>query len=155
MDASEMTRYIEGFDGVRAVEGNGDTFFLYDPDGNLPPERQLPFATVVTGDHYDTVSQLGRSNTYRLNVGLTKATYVALFGAPPTRHDADGVLETGYDYAAVDTVVPHPTYASQYWVCVVNPGDTTRQTVRTLLAEAYEFAARKHANREARRENAT
>jgi hypothetical protein len=149
-----MTRYIcETFDGVRAVEGAGDTFFRYDPDADLPPERQLPFATIVTGDHYDTVSRLNRPGAYRLNLGLTKATYTGSFGPAPTRRDADGVLDTGFDHAAVDTVVPHPSYASQYWVSVVNPGQATWDTVRTLLAEAHGFAARKHANHQARRES--
>jgi len=147
MDANEMTQYIcETFDGVRTLEGWGDTFFLYDPEGNLPAERQLPFATIVTGDHYDKVSHLDRPGAYRLNIGLTKATYTARFGAAPTQRDADGMLETGFDYAAVDTIMPHPSYASQYWVCVVNPGGATLETAWTLLAEAHEFAARKHAN---------
>jgi hypothetical protein len=149
-----MKRYIcEAFDGVRAVDGAGDTFFLYDPQGDLPAERQLPFATIVTGDHYDNVSKLDRPDTYRLNLGLTKATYATRFGAAPTRHDADGLLDTGFDYAAVDTLMPHPSYASQHWVCVVNPGERTLETVRTLLAEAHAFAARKYANQQARHEH--
>jgi hypothetical protein len=152
MDVSEMTRYVcETFDGVNAVEANGDTFFMYDPDRDLPAERQLPFATIVTGDHYDTVSKLDRPGAYRINIGLTKATYTARFGAAPTQRDADGVLETGFDYAAVDTLAPHPIYASQYWVSVVEPGEATLETVLELLAEAHEFAARKHANHRARR----
>ena len=147
-----MKRYVcEAFDGVRVAEAAGDAFLLYDPAGDLPAERQLPFATIVTGDHYDGVSELDRPGAYRLNIGLTKATYTELFGAAPTRRDADGVLETGYHYAAVDTVMPHPIYASQHWICVVNPGATTLDTVRTLLAEAHGFAARKHANHHARR----
>jgi hypothetical protein len=142
-----MKRYIcETFDGVNAVEGSGDTFFLYDPDGDLPAERQIPFVTIVTGDHYDSVSELDTPGAYRLNIGVTKATYAAWFGAAPTQRDADGVLETGYDHAAVDTVIPHPIYASQHWVSVVNPGEATLDTVRTLLAEAHRFAARKYAN---------
>jgi hypothetical protein len=141
MDDDEMSRYIcATFDGVRTAESSGDTFFLYDPDGDLPAERQLPFATIVTGDHYDNVSRLDRPGTYRLNIGLTKATYAAWFGA-------GGV----FDYAALDTVLPHPTYAAQHWVCVVNPGAATLATVRTLLAEAHAFAARRFANHRARR----
>lgn len=152
MDASEMKRYIcETFDGVRVLYGVGDTFFLYDPRGDLPAERQLPFATIVTGDHYDSVSDLDRPGAYRLNIGLTKATYTASFGAAPRQLRADGVLDTGFDYAAVDVVMPHPTYASQHWVCVVNPGAATLQTVRTMLGEAHAFAARKYANHQARR----
>jgi hypothetical protein len=150
MDASEMRRYIsETFDGVDILENAGDTFFIYDPDRNLPPERQLPFATIVTGDHYDSVSHLDRPGTYRINVGLTKATYTALLGVPPTQRDADGVLETDADYTAIDTVMPHPYYASQYWVSVINP-EATLDAVRAFLAEAHEFAARKYANRQAR-----
>lgn len=148
-----MRRHIcEAFDGVRAADGAGDTFFLYDPDGDLPAERQLPFATLVTGDHYDRVSDLDRPGAYRINIGLTKATYTAVFGAAPTRRGPDGVLDTGFDYSAVDTLMPHPVYASQYWVCVVNPGAATDQTVRDWLAEAHGLAARKHANHRRRRE---
>jgi len=132
-----MRRYIGGgFEGVRVAEANGDTFFLYDPEGDLPPERQMPFATVVTGDHYDDVSKLDGRDAYRLNIGLTKATFDAGFGEPPA----------GADYAAEDTLLPHPTYGAQHWVCVVNPGPATLPAVRELLAEAHGFAARKHAN---------
>lgn len=155
MSATELRRYIcETFDGVEVLENLGDAFFIYDPERILPPTRRLPFATIVTGDHYDSVSGLDRPGAYRVNIGLTKATYVRRFGSPPTRRDADGVLDTGYDHAAVDTVVPHPHYASQYWVSVVNPGPATLDTVREMLAEAHALAARKYARWRARRTGA-
>lgn len=134
------------FAGTRVMEAYGDTFFLYDPDGDLPPERQMPFATIVTSDNYEKVSDLSEPGAYRLNVGLTKATYTAMFGAVPTERDEQGVLETGFDYAERDRVMPHPVYASQHWVCVVSPSEATFDAVRPLLAEAHEFATRKHAN---------
>jgi hypothetical protein len=153
MDAGEMRRYIcDTFDGIRTADNAQDTFFLYDPGGDLPPERQQPFATIVTGDRYDSVSKLDRPGVYRLNIGLTKATYTTMFGAPPTERDADYVLHTGADYAALDTVMPHPIYGSQHWVCVLNPVGSTLDTVREMLAEAHAFAARKHANYAARRD---
>ncbi len=132
------------------MEASEDTFFIYDPDGDLPPERQMPFATIVTDDNYDRVSDLGRPGAYRLNIGVTKATYTALFGTPPTRRDEDGVLDTGFDYSVRDRLMPHPFYASQYWVCVVTPSEETLDTVRPMIAEAHEFAARKYANHQAR-----
>jgi hypothetical protein len=150
MDADAMKRYIdEAFDGVDSLDHLGDTFYFYDPEEIR--ERLHPFITIVTGDHYDTVSDLSRPGAYRINIGLTRATYVSMFGAAPRQRDEHGVLEAAVDYAAVDTVMPHPYYASQYWVSVVNPGEATLDTVRVLLAEAYEFAARKHANQRARR----
>lgn len=148
-----MRQYIcDTFDGVTALDAAGDTYLLYDPDGDLPADRQIPFVTIVTGDRHDSVSELHRPGCYRLNIGLTKATYTTRFGPAPTRRDADGVLETGFDYAAVDAVMPHPVYASQHWVCVLNPGPATLETVRTLLAEAHGFAVRKHANHQLRRD---
>src|SRR5919202_3105211 len=105
MDAAELRSYIcATFDGVVAVDQDGDTFFRYDPDGGEPPERWMPFATIVTGDRYDSVSNLDRPGAYRVNVGVTKATYTAMFGAPPTARDANYVLDTGYDHTAVDTL---------------------------------------------------
>jgi predicted DNA-binding protein (MmcQ/YjbR family) len=46
--------------------------------------------------------------------------------------------------------MPHPIYASQYWVCIVNHGEASWNSVRDLLAEAHEFAARKYANQQTR-----
>ena len=150
-----MKQYIEEtFTGLRVLEAAGDTYFLYDPQADLPPERQQPFATIVTGDRHDRVSDLDRPGAYRLNIGLTRATYTARFGAPPTRPDAEGVLDTGFDQTTTDTLMPHPVYASHYWVVVVNPGEQTLPTVRTLLVEAHGFAARKYARQEARRQSA-
>jgi Family of unknown function (DUF6194) len=151
VDATEMRRYIcETFAGIDVMENSGDAFFIYDPDGDLPQDRWLPFATIVTDDNYDTVSKLTEPAAYRLNIGLTKATYAAWFGAAPTRRDEHGVLRTGFDYSVRDEVLPHPFYASHHWVCVVSPGEASFGAIRPLLAEAYEFAVRKHANRQAR-----
>lgn len=146
-----MTSKISSsFDGVTVLTNAGDTFFIYDPDGDLPPERQMPFATVVTDDNYEKVSRLDRPDVYRLNIGVTKATYTELFGPPPTKRDDAGVFDTGFDYAAIDLLMPHPVYASQYWVCVLNPSEATVQRVEPMLREAYGFAVRKHTNHQAR-----
>ena len=50
--------------------------------------------------------------------------------------------------------MPHPYYASQYWVCVVNPSSATFEEVRPLLAEAHAFAVRKAERRADRRDDA-
>lgn len=151
MDADDVRRYVcEAFDGIDVLENGGDTFLIYDPRRDLPPERQMPFVTIVTGDHYDTVSALDRPGAYRLNIGLTKATYVSLFGPAPTARDEHGVLRTAVDYAATDTLMPHPIYASQYWVSIINPGEANWHRLVDLLAEAHGFAARKYANQQTR-----
>jgi Family of unknown function (DUF6194) len=141
VNADQVKQYISGlFDGVREPEHQGDTFFIYDPHGDLPPARQMPFVTIVTGDHYDSQSKLDDPGSYRLNIGLTKATYTERFG---------GIGEV--DHAERDRLMPHPEYAGQYWVCVVNPSDV--EALRPLLTEAYEFAVRKHDNYQARHQD--
>ena len=150
MDEAAVIRYItDELDHVVAVQSSGDTFFAYDAGGGLPEQWQ-PFATVVTGDRHDRVSNLDRDGAYRLNIGVTRTTYTARFGAPPRQRDADWVLETGFDYATEDQLMPHPHYAAQYWVCVVNPGDATFEEVEPLLAEAHALAARKAERRAGR-----
>jgi len=91
MTADEMKAYaLATFEGVNAVENAGDTFLIFDPDRVLAPQRWMPFATIVTGDHYDTVSDLTARGAYRINMGLTKATYLSLFGPPPKERDERG-----------------------------------------------------------------
>ncbi|RZU10628.1 hypothetical protein EV645_7093 [Kribbella rubisoli] len=148
MTIDELDRMIRAYDGVRVLEAQDDLFYLYDPAADLPPERQQPFATIVTGDHYEKVSRLDEPDAWRLNVGLTKATYTSLFGPVPTERDADWVLDSGHAYTARNTLMPHPFYASQYWVAIVNPVEL--EPLTSLLDEAYEFAARKYANHQSR-----
>lgn len=150
MDVSAVIRHITDLDDVVTVEHAGDSFFF----SGRSEDRTSPFATVVTGDHGERVSELDRDGAYRLNIGLTKATYTALFGPPPRQRDGDGVLDTGFDPTVRDRLFPHPFYASQYWVCVIDPSDATFDEVRPLLAEAHEFATRKAERRSERREGA-
>jgi hypothetical protein len=154
MDEAEVLRHlVETYRGTNPLQAAGDTYFLYDPDRDLPPQRQHPYATLITGDRHDRVSRLDRDGVYRLNIGVARKTYRELFGVPPRdlARDADGVLDTGLDYTVLDTLLPHPVYAPQNWVCVLTPSAATFETVvAPLLDEAYEFAVRKHANQAAR-----
>jgi hypothetical protein len=149
MDQQAITQYIaETFAGVAVVMASaengapevawGDTFFSYDPDRDLPPNRAFPFATIVTKDYgdFDCASNLNRPDVFRLNVGVSRDTYHALFGAPPPA----GAAAPGYDFTALDQLLPHPVYAAQHWVCVLNPSAETFERVQPLLAEAYERA---------------
>jgi hypothetical protein len=150
MELSEVRRLLCR-DGVGVVEASGAFFFTYDPDGDLPQDRWLPFATIVTDDSSDSASDLSRPGGYRLNLGLTTSAYTSMFGPAPTERDEHGVLRTGFDYTVADVVMPHPIYAVQHWVCVVNTSAATVERLRPLIDDAYDFAVRKHANQQARR----
>jgi hypothetical protein len=157
MDEASIIQHITdtfaGVDVIRPeVDGGpaiawGDTFFIYDPNRDLEPNRKFPFATIVTKDYgeFDRASNLDRPGVFRLNIGISKDTYHSLFGPQPSRPGSDGMVDTGHDFAALDQLLPHPVYAAQCWVCVLNPSDATFQAVRPLLAEAYDLAVKRYA----------
>ncbi len=149
MNEAQITQYIlDTFEGVHGVDAWGDTFFFYNPDPKRPDE--FYFATLKSkDDDYDRFSNLGRPSVFRLNIGVSKATYRSLFGAPASR-SAPKTVSAGHDYSALDQLLPHPVYGRQHWVCVLTPSETTFQTVQPLLAEAYDLAVAKYAKRAAR-----
>lgn len=44
--------------------------------------------------------------------------------------DLDGDSFYFYDFTALDTLMPHPVYGSLWWVCVLNPGPKSFETVQ-------------------------
>jgi hypothetical protein len=152
-EATSLLRAIEHLlPGIVTTEGAGDWYLFYDPDGATRPDQRFPFCTLVTGDRYDAASRLDRDPaTYRVNLGVDRPTYEELFGPAPRQAAGYEVIETGFDYAATDTLLPHPFYAPLHWVCVVNPGDRTRATLGELLDLAHGLARRTYDNQKRRR----
>jgi hypothetical protein len=137
MDEARMVHYItDTFAGVETSAAMSYTFFFYGP------ERKLPFATMASADNeYDRISNLDRPGVFRLNLGVQKPTFQALFGP-------GSVDVSAYDFTALDTIMPHPDYAAQSWICILNPSDDTfRHTLQPLLAEAYALAVQRHLRR--------
>jgi len=128
-DPEAITRLIvERYPDIDVVEAMGATFFSLDPDKHWPN-----FATIVTTDEHDegAPSRLSRAGTFRLNLGVGRATFERLVGS-----------KVEPDYAAFDQVLPHPVYAKQRWISILNPSDATfGDVVLPLLAEAYERVA--------------
>jgi hypothetical protein len=146
VDEASITQYIATtFAGVDIVVASreagapevswGDTFFIYDPERTLESTRRFPFATIVTNDYgdFDNASDLNRSGIFRLNIGVSNETYQSLFA-----------VSREYDFAALDQLMPHPVYGRNHWVCVLNPSDSTFETVKPLVAEAYDIAVKRH-----------
>jgi hypothetical protein len=136
MTEERMAQHIkDSFPGVEAETNFGYTFFFYGA------ERKLPFATIASSDNeHDNVSNLNRPDVFRLNIGVSRDSFRSLFGT-----DA---IETGaYDYTALDRIMPHPDYAPQYYICVLNPGESTFGRISAVLAEAYELAKVRAAKR--------
>jgi len=133
MNESSVVDYIcKTFPGVETTTSMGYTFFFYRSD------HKLPFATLISSDNeYDRISNLDRPGVFRLNIGIGKQTFQSLFGT-------NKVDVNSYDFTAVDVIMPHPHYAPQRFICVLSPGEATCESVRALLAEAYDIAVRRY-----------
>jgi hypothetical protein len=150
MTEAEIIEYIRALPGVVVVTASedngapavawGDTFFFYDPEGNRPENQRLPFATVVINDYpgWDTESRLDRDGIFRVNIAIDRRDFERLVGHSPSQHAAH---HREFDYAKTDVLLPHPTYASQGWVSILNPGERTGVQVRELLDNAHALAA--------------
>ncbi|MGQ4617528.1 DUF6194 family protein [Nocardia sp. R7R-8] len=151
MTIDEIIGFVCALDGVRALrpgpgDGSpeiswGDTFFYYSPDGAVPKATQ-PFATIVTKNYPgDESSGLDRPDAFRVNIAAGKEAFTHWTGHTPREPF------TPDDPSAVDTVIPHPVYASAGWLAVINPGARTDEPTRVLLRTAYELARSRRAAR--------
>jgi Family of unknown function (DUF6194) len=145
MDEEAIRRYVattfEGVDVQVASKEDGspeiawgDTFFIYDPQRTFEGTRRFPFATIVTKDYgaFDNASNLDREGVFRLNIGVSKETFRRLFPD-----------ESTHDFTALDTLMPHPVYGVNHWVCVSNPSAATFETLKPYMKDAYEIAVKR------------
>lgn len=129
-DVDAITRYIaETYPDAVVASAMGGTFFSCN-DQNWPN-----FATIATDDDFDDASDLGRHGVFRLNIGVTGATFRRLVG------DLDDP-----DSTALDTLIPHPVYAPQHWVSILNPSAASFEAiVKPLLDEAHGIVSTREA----------
>lgn len=123
MTEDDITQHlIDMLGGGHFEVADDNTFFFHGAD------NKFPFATIVTKDNdFDSASKLNRPGVFRLNVGVGKESFRALFGEQSP---------VDIDYTALDRLMPHPVYAKMHWVSVINPSAATFETVKPLLAEA-------------------
>lgn len=125
----EITSWITtSYPETVVAKAMGATFFSLD-------EKHWPnFATIVTTNEHDmgNPSNLAREGVFRLNIGVGKATFERLVGSTPEP-----------DSAGLDTVIPHPAYAKQRWIAILNPSHASFDAlVKPLITEAHERLAR-------------
>lgn len=144
MSMEQIIATVRGLDGALVVVPEpggefpeiawGDAFFYYAPDGRMPQNVQ-PYGTIVTKNYPgDTACDLDPPGRWRVNVHVDRATFRELTGEEPRS------LTRPRDYAAADSVMPHPVYGALGWICVVNPAERTTDTVMRLLRDAHDAA---------------
>lgn len=138
---------LNNLQGTVLVSSWGERGIFYNPEGKL--KRGIYILTVKEKDgDNDKSSVLDRDGIYRVNLGLRKNTFTKLFGEVPKRPQKGGVVDMDYDFTAGDRIIPHPVYAWMSWICVLNPTKHTFESMKPLIAEAYEYAKEKYLKKE-------
>jgi len=129
MDQTEVEVFVAGMENVQREDNYGYVFFFVGDD------HRLSFVTIANSDNeWDSVSNLSREGVFRVNIGVSRETFKSLIIKP----DDEPV-----DYSVLNTFLPHPEYAQQNFVCILNPSGENIEITKTLIAEAYSIAARR------------
>jgi hypothetical protein len=134
---------ISQFPGLVVNENWGETGLFYNPHGKLKKGIYLLTFKDKDGKN-DKSSNLDREDTYRLNLGISKETFIKLFKRLPKRPPAGNIVDMEYDFTAIDTIMPHPIYSWMAWVCVINPSAETLKKLMPLIEEGYNLAISKY-----------
>ena len=121
---------LQTYPETDVVEAMSAWFFSLDPEKHWPN-----YATIVTTDDHDQASDLAREGAFRLNLGVDRETFERIAATDPDP-----------DFTAFDRLFPHPVYAAQRWISIVNPSDTTwHEVVIPLIALAHDRLAAQRA----------
>jgi len=130
MNQAEFEAWIMELPDVRREESFGYAFFFVGDD------HRLPFVTIADTDSaYDQVSNLSREGVFRLNIGVSRATFERL---------AAGKRTDEIDDSELNVFLPHPHYAQQSFVCILNPAGGNVEMTKQLILEAHSIAAKRH-----------
>lgn len=129
--------------GVVARTNWGERALFYDPQSRLPLGIYVLSFKEQDGPH-DKVSDLARDGVFRLNLGVTRETFTDLFGPIPARPRVGAIIEAEHDFAALDTIMPHPVYGWMTWICVLNPGLETFERLKPLIRQSVALAEEKY-----------
>ena len=138
MTTEEVKSYLlENFKSLNIVKAEEDMFFMH------PNNDKLPFVTILTKDNeYDSFSNLDRNGFFRLNFCMDKGTFKSNFGYLTEKKGLEAFINVGIDFTKEDTLLPHPTYGSMNWVCVVNPSEETFMSIIKHLESSFQVLER-------------
>lgn len=127
MTQEEVEAFVAGLENVQREESFGYRFFFVGDD------HRLPFVTTLDADYpYDNRSNLDREGVFRVNIGLSRETFRALVG---------GLDPEGVDFSVLNAFLPHPDYAAQHFICILNPAGENVEKTKALIEEAHAIAA--------------
>jgi hypothetical protein len=127
MHQSEVEAFVTSLENVQREENYGYVFFFVGDD------HILSFVTIANSDNdYDNVSNLSREGVFRVNIGVKRETFNALFA---------NTTSEKLDYTVLNTFLPHPEYAKQNFICILNPSGENDELTKNFIREAHSIAA--------------
>ena len=140
MKPESIIKHIaENFHGVVPKSSWGETSLFYNPGKALP--NGVYFCTIKekNGEN-DKSSELDRAGIFSVSIGINKSSYEKLFGLKPPRPAKGRIINTGHDFTALNTLMPHPIYGWMNWVQILNPTETAFTEILPLIEEAHACA---------------
>jgi len=130
---------IENLEGVVPIDAWGEVAYFYNPGKLL--KRGTYFATIKEKDgENDKASNLDRDGVWRLNMGVSKQTFLETFNQMPARPAKGCSIEGSWDFTKKNKITPHPVYGWMSWMAVLNPSAETFEECKLLLIDAHKRA---------------
>jgi hypothetical protein len=130
MDQTEVESFVAGLENVQREENYGYVFFFVGDD------HLLSFVTIANADNdWDNVSNLNRDGVFRVNIGVSRETFDRLIGKSSGNEPVD--------YSVLNTFLPHPEYAKQNFICILNPSGEKVEKTKELIMEAHAMAVKR------------
>ncbi len=134
---------LSEFDGLVIDKNWGERGVFYNPDKKLPKGVYVLTFKEKDGPN-DKASKVNREGIYRLNLGISKKTFIEMFGSIPQRPAAGQIVSTGHDFSQLDQITPHPVYGWMSWIAVLNPSKETFTQLKPFIKEGVELAIVKY-----------
>lgn len=129
MKQSEIQQYVTSLENVETDENMGYLFYYVGDD------HHVPFVSIAeNGNEYETMSKLDREGVFRVNIGVSRDTFVSLFPNPDIENT---------DFSVLNTFLPHPHYSKQYFICILNPSEKNGELLKKYILEAYDIAKKR------------
>lgn len=143
----DIIEYVtSNYSGMVVNNNWGERGLFYNPEGKLSKGIYVMTFKEKDGPN-DKASQVNRDGVYRLNLGLSKQTYLHIFGEKPERPAAGGIVDTGHHFHMLDKIMPHPVYGWMSWIGVLNPSELTFERLKPLIDEGIHMAKFKYSKK--------
>lgn len=133
-----IQRVLGQYRGLVQNTNWGERGLFYNP-GNVLPKGKYMLTFKEKDGKNDSSSNLNRNDIYRLNLKISKDTFIKKFDSVPSRPPAGGTIGLQdafkkYDFTELDKVMPHPVYGWMTWICVLSP---TEKTIAAMEDAGY------------------